>query len=108
MAVEAVRRQLIAPERVRTTGVVADGADQAGARPRLARARRRQARAELGLPADATVVGAVGRLTYQKAPEDFLAALRVLGRPGVTGSGSATGNWPGRWRPGRRACRGTR
>ncbi|HUY49191.1 MAG TPA: glycosyltransferase [Streptosporangiaceae bacterium] len=40
---------------------------------------------ELGLPADATVVGAVGRLTYQKAPEDFLAALRALGRPEVTG-----------------------
>jgi glycosyltransferase involved in cell wall biosynthesis len=85
VAVEAVRRRLIAPERVRTIGVVADGADQAGARPPPAPARRRQARAELGLPADATVVGAVGRLTYQKAPEDFLAALRVLGRPGVTG-----------------------
>jgi glycosyltransferase involved in cell wall biosynthesis len=31
------------------------------------------------------VVGAVGRLTYQKAPGDFLAALRALGRPDVTG-----------------------
>ena len=31
------------------------------------------------------MVGAVGRLTYQKAPEDFLAALRQLGRPGVIG-----------------------
>ncbi len=85
VAVEAVRRRLIAPERVRTIGVVADGADQAAARPPPALARRRQARAELGLPADATVVGAVGRLTYQKAPEDFLAALHALGRPGVTG-----------------------
>ena len=85
VAVEAVRRRLIAPERVRTIGVVADGADQAAARPPPAAARRRRARAELGLPADATVVGAVGRLTYQKAPEDFLAALRALGRPGVTG-----------------------
>jgi glycosyltransferase involved in cell wall biosynthesis len=85
VAVEAVRRRLIAPERVRTIGVVADGADQAAARPPPAPAQRRQARAELGLPADATVVGAVGRLTYQKAPEDFLAALRALGRPGVTG-----------------------
>jgi glycosyltransferase involved in cell wall biosynthesis len=85
VAVEAVRRRLIAPERVRTIGVVADGADQAAARPPPTPAVRRQARAELGLPADATVVGAVGRLTYQKAPEDFLAALRALGRPGVTG-----------------------
>ena len=31
------------------------------------------------------MVGTVGRLTYQKAPDDFLAALRALGRPGVTG-----------------------
>jgi len=85
VAVEAVRRQLVAPERVHTIGVVADGADQAAARPPPAVAGRCRARAELGLPADATVVGAVGRLTYQKAPEDFLAALRALRRPGVTG-----------------------
>ncbi len=85
VAVEAVRRRLIAPERVRTIGVVAEGADQAAARPPPARAGRGRARAELGLPADATVVGAVGRLTYQKAPDDFLAALCALGRPGVTG-----------------------
>ena len=31
------------------------------------------------------MVGTVGRLTYQKAPQDFLEALRRLGRPGVTG-----------------------
>jgi glycosyltransferase involved in cell wall biosynthesis len=31
------------------------------------------------------VVGAVGRLTYQKAPEDFLSAMRRLDRPGVVG-----------------------
>ena len=31
------------------------------------------------------MVGAVGRLTYQKAPGDFVAALRELGRPDVTG-----------------------
>jgi glycosyltransferase involved in cell wall biosynthesis len=88
VAVEAVRRQLISPERIRTIGVVADGADQAGSVSLSAasssRARAR-ARAELGLPADTTVVGAVGRLTYQKAPGDFLAALRALKRPGVTG-----------------------
>ncbi len=51
----------------------------------MARHRPGRARAALGLPADATVVGAVGRLTYQKAPGDFLAALRALDRPGVTG-----------------------
>ena len=43
------------------------------------------------------MVGAVGRLTYQKAPEDFLAALRALGRPGRDRRlGRRTGNWPGR------------
>ena len=78
VAVEAVRRRLISPERIRTIGVIADG-------PLPSRGARARARAALGLPADATVVGAVGRLTYQKAPEDFLAALRALGRPDVTG-----------------------
>jgi glycosyltransferase involved in cell wall biosynthesis len=59
--------------------VVADG-------PALASPDARgRARAVLGLPADATVIGTVGRLTYQKAPEDFLAALQALDRPGVTG-----------------------
>jgi glycosyltransferase involved in cell wall biosynthesis len=91
VAVEAVRRELIAPERVRTIGVVVDGADQAGAGfpvagiPGVAPLARRRARLALGLPADATVIGAVGRLTYQKAPEDFLAAMRRLGRPDVIG-----------------------
>ena len=82
VAVEAVRRGLVAPERVHTIGVVADGADQAArGRPwrpagvaqvlgRRARCPAAQAMAgrgagarrpgELGLPADATVVGAVG------------------------------------------------
>jgi glycosyltransferase involved in cell wall biosynthesis len=83
VAVEAVRRQLISPERIRTIGVVADGPVVAGqVLPPEARAR---ARAALGLPGEATVVGTVGRLTYQKAPEDFLAALQALDRPGVTG-----------------------
>jgi glycosyltransferase involved in cell wall biosynthesis len=78
VAVEAVRRQLISPERIRTIGVVVDALVPS---PDA----RAQARAALGLPDDATVVGTVGRLTYQKAPEDFLAALQALGRPGVTG-----------------------
>src|SRR5216684_2338612 len=68
VAVEAVRRELIAPERVRTIGVVVDGADQAGAgfpvagSPGVAPLARRRARLALGLPADATVIGAVRRL----------------------------------------------
>jgi hypothetical protein len=85
VAAEAVRRGLVAPERVRTIGVVVDGPDRALASMSAQRPEaRRQARAALGLPASATVVGSVGRLTYQKAPEDFVAAIRDLGR-GVTG-----------------------
>jgi glycosyltransferase involved in cell wall biosynthesis len=80
VAVEAIRRRLIAPERVRTIGVCAGG-------PAVPRnlATRLQARHELGLPPDLPVVGAVGRLAYQKAPEDFVAAMVALRRPDVTG-----------------------
>ncbi len=86
VAAEAVRRELIAPERIRTIGVSVDGpgrtkASMSARRPEA----RRHARAALGLPAEATVVGAVGRLTYQKAPEDFVAAMQELDRPGVIG-----------------------
>ena len=96
VAVEAVRRRLISPERIRTIGVVTDGnggALNGGAPDGAARAR---ARAALGLPGDATVVGAVGRLTYQKAPEDFLGALQALGRPDVTGVWVGDGELAGR------------
>ncbi len=102
VAVEAVRRELIAPERIRTIGVVVAGADEAWAGfpvagvPMVAPLTRRRARLALGLAAEATVVGTVGRLTYQKAPEDFLAALRRLGRPGVVGVWIGGGELAGR------------
>jgi glycosyltransferase involved in cell wall biosynthesis len=79
VAAEAIRRRLVTPDRVRSIGVVASGPVTEGA------AARDRARALLGVPAAATVVGTVGRLTRQKAPEDFLAALRALDRPGVVG-----------------------
>jgi glycosyltransferase involved in cell wall biosynthesis len=91
VAAEAIRRELVAPDRVRTIGVVVDGLDRVRASmSALLPEARRRARAALGLPASATVVGSVGRLTYQKAPEDFVAALRHLsgrrpGGPEVTG-----------------------
>lgn len=86
VAVEAIRRGLAAPERVRTIGVAVSGMDGSPVTVPVRTAEtRRRARALLGLPADATVVGAVGRLTYQKAPEDFVAAMRALGRPGAVG-----------------------
>jgi len=132
VAVEAVRRGLISPERIRTIGVAVDGfgwpagehagsavpvASQPSAQETAAGQRllgepsavamaavkpaaaglgaaglgaaglgaREIARHELGLPSDATVIGAVGRLTYQKAPEDFVDMIRRLRRPGVVG-----------------------
>ena len=50
---------------------------------------------------DALVVGAVGRLTYQKAPEDFVAALAILARiqpalPGLVGVWIGGGELAGR------------
>lgn len=80
VAVDAVRLGVLAPERVRTIGVAVDGAA-----PMRTPERRDSARRRLGLPVGATVVGAVGRLAFQKAPEDFVAALRRLHRPGVVG-----------------------
>jgi len=95
VAVEAVRRGLIAPDRVRTIGVAVDNASGAELHARAPGARE-HARRALGLPADAAVVGAVGRLTYQKAPEDFLATMRQLGRPDVIGVWVGGGELAGR------------
>jgi glycosyltransferase involved in cell wall biosynthesis len=80
VAVEAIRRGLVAPERVRTIGVTVDGY----AATRTPESRRR-AREALGIPENALVVGAVGRLAYQKAPEDFVDALQRIARPDVVG-----------------------
>jgi glycosyltransferase involved in cell wall biosynthesis len=92
VAVEAARRGLIPPDRIRAIGVAVD-APLAVAADGSA---RKRARRLLGLPEHATVVGAVGRLAYQKAPEDFLAALRVLRRPGVVGVWVGGGELAGR------------
>ncbi|HJP79282.1 MAG TPA: glycosyltransferase family 4 protein [Pseudonocardiaceae bacterium] len=80
VSVEAVRRGLVAPERVRTIAVPVDR-DATEATPDT----RKLARRTLGVPEDGPVVGAVGRLAYQKAPEDFVAAMVALHRPDVTG-----------------------
>jgi glycosyltransferase involved in cell wall biosynthesis len=83
VAVEAIRRGILAPERVRTIGVPIDNEGAGPAADDLAA--RKRARARLGVPDGSLVVGAVGRLTYQKAPEDFVAAIGALGRADVTG-----------------------
>jgi glycosyltransferase involved in cell wall biosynthesis len=97
VAAEAVRRELIAPGRIATIGVVVDGPDRdAAAMSARDPAARRRARRALGLPETGVVVGSVGRLTYQKAPEDLAAALAALGRPGVTGVWIGGGELAGR------------
>jgi glycosyltransferase involved in cell wall biosynthesis len=86
VAAEAVRRRIARPDRVQTIGVVVDGpAVTAAAMTARSASARAHARSALGLPADAVVVGSVGRLTRQKAPEDFLAAMRLLRRRGTVG-----------------------
>jgi len=80
VAVEALRRRLVAPERIRTIGVAVDS-DPTPLTP----SSRIYARQLLGLSPQVQVVGAVGRLSYQKAPEDFVAALVHLNRPDVVG-----------------------
>ena len=87
VAAEAARRGLAPPWRIRAIGVVVDGpaATHARVSARSAGARA-SARSALGLPDPPTaVVGAVGRLTTQKAPEDFLTAMALLNRPGTVG-----------------------
>jgi glycosyltransferase involved in cell wall biosynthesis len=94
VAVEAIRRGLLAPERVRTIAVpVQRSGRRAGAPCGQART---DARARLGVPEGRQLVGAVGRLTYQKAPEDFIAAIAALDRPGVTGVWIGDGELAGR------------
>jgi glycosyltransferase involved in cell wall biosynthesis len=97
VAAEAARRRLVRPERIRTIGVVIPDAAAAAAAMSARRPETRaRARGLLGLPADATVVGTVGRLTFQKAPEDFAAAVRRLDRPGAIGVWVGSGELAGR------------
>jgi glycosyltransferase involved in cell wall biosynthesis len=80
VAAEAIARRIASPERVRTIGVgVAKAPNAPGAHERA------KARRMLGVPPGMRVVGTVGRLAYQKAPEDFVRALAALGRNDVFG-----------------------
>jgi glycosyltransferase involved in cell wall biosynthesis len=73
VALEALRRGLARPGALRTVTPVVDG--RTVARTPAASA---HARDLLGLPAEATVVGTVGRLDYQKAPEHLVEAVAAL------------------------------
>jgi glycosyltransferase involved in cell wall biosynthesis len=74
VAAEAVRLGLALPERIRTIPPAVDptGAVHGSAARGLARRR-------LGLPAGVLLVGTVGRVDYQKAPENWIDALAASG-----------------------------
>jgi glycosyltransferase involved in cell wall biosynthesis len=80
VAAEAITRRIAPPERVRTIGVGVAKAPNAPGPQERAKARRM-----LGVPPGMRVVGTVGRLAYQKAPEVFVRALADLGRRDVFG-----------------------
>lgn len=78
-AADAVRLRLAPPDRIRAFATVPLAE---GLHPVTPDARRR-ARATLGLPEEAKVVGTVGRLDAQKSPADMVAALATLDRDDV-------------------------
>jgi glycosyltransferase involved in cell wall biosynthesis len=80
VAAEAIRRRIAAPERVRTIPPAVEAIEtQPGT------AARGLARRRLGLPAGIRLVGTVGRVDYQKAPEDWVDALARVGADDVWG-----------------------
>jgi glycosyltransferase involved in cell wall biosynthesis len=79
VAAEAIVRRIAPPERVRTIGVAVPN----GRAPDLSD--QAEARRVLGIPPGMKVVGTVGRMDFQKAPEDFVNALALLGRNDVYG-----------------------
>jgi glycosyltransferase involved in cell wall biosynthesis len=80
VAAEAITRRIAPPERVRTIGVgLAKALNAPGPLDRA------EARRILSVPPGMHVVGTVGRLAFQKAPEDFVHALAGLHRSDVFG-----------------------
>lgn len=73
VAVEALRRGIARPEQLYTIGPAVDPPTV-----ELTAETRARARARLDLPPGARVVGTVGRLDYQKAPEVLLEAVSRL------------------------------
>jgi glycosyltransferase involved in cell wall biosynthesis len=78
VAAEAVRRGIAVPERLR----VINPAIEQTAVP-ASSATRAAARQKLGVPVGCKVIGTVGRVDYQKAPEDFVDAIAGLDRDDV-------------------------
>jgi glycosyltransferase involved in cell wall biosynthesis len=90
VAADAVRLKLAPPDRIRAIASPIDD----GIAPATPAARQR-ARAALGIPADARVVGTAARLDHQKSPLDMVEAIAALEQPDVRmvwiGDGSLRG-----------------
>ena len=78
VAAQAISLRIAPSERVRTIASAID-TDIAPASPTTRAAARRL----MGLPDDAQVIGTVGRLAPQKAPQELVAALEAMNRPDV-------------------------
>jgi glycosyltransferase involved in cell wall biosynthesis len=78
VAVEALRRRVVRPDQLVTIGPAVEPAPVT-----VSPTSRARARTLLGLPDDATVVGTVGRMDFQKAPEVMLEALGRMTTPAV-------------------------
>jgi len=80
VAAEAIRRRIAAPDRIRTIPPVVDPIVVAPGQAARGLARRR-----LELPTGVRLVGTVGRVDYQKAPEHWIDALASINCPDVWG-----------------------
>jgi len=80
VAADAVRLGIASPERIRAIASTVD----AGIPPKTP-ASRAAARRKLGILPGSKVVGTVGRVDFQKAPQDFVRAVATLNRPDVVG-----------------------
>jgi glycosyltransferase involved in cell wall biosynthesis len=78
VAAQAISLRIAPTERIRTIA----SAIQLDIPP-VSAGTRASARRLMGLPESAKVVGTVGRLAAQKAPQDLVAAIESMGRPDV-------------------------
>jgi glycosyltransferase involved in cell wall biosynthesis len=78
VAAEAVRLKIAPPDRIRAIASPVDDGIQL-----VSEDSRRRARAELGIPWGAKVVGTAARLDPQKSPADMVSAIAALQRPDV-------------------------
>lgn len=78
VAAEAIRLKIARPDRIRAIASPVETDI-----PPVSAARREEARRRMAIADDVKVVGTVARLDPQKAPQDMVAAVEAMARPGV-------------------------